>query len=160
MDPFVTAPLNATDACPSPAVAVTVVGALAADCGVTAEEEADATESPISLVATTLNVYEVPLVKPLTTHEEAFAAALHVNPPGKDITVKPVSAAPPLFTGAVNETVAAPAVVTDADTDVGAFGTVAGVTAVDAVDKSEVSEALVAVALNVYAEPFVKPVQV
>jgi hypothetical protein len=37
-------------------VAVTVVGALAADCGVTDEEEADATESPISLVATTLNV--------------------------------------------------------------------------------------------------------
>ena len=141
-------------------MAVTVVGALAADCGVTAEEEEDGTESPISLVATTLNVYGVPLVKPLTTHEEAFAAALHVNPPGEDTTVKPVSAVPPLFAGAVNETVAAPAVVTAADTDVGAPGSVAGVAAIDAVDRSEVSEALVAVALNVYAEPFVKPVQI
>jgi len=49
-----------------------------------------------------------------------------VNPPGEDMTVKPVSAAPPLFAGAVNETVAAPAVVTAADIDVGAFGAVAG----------------------------------
>ena len=141
-------------------MAVTVVGALAADCGVTAEEDDEATESPISLVATTLNVYEVPLVRPVTTQEEAFAAALHVNPPGEEVTVKPVSAVPPLFAGAVNETVAAPAVVTDADTDVGAPGSVAGVAASDAVDKSEVSEALVAVALNVYADPFVNPVQV
>ena len=141
-------------------MAVTVVGALAADCGVTAEEDDEATESPISLVATTVNVYGVPLVRPVTTQEEAFAAALHVNPPGEDTTVKPVSAVPPLFAGAVNETVAAPAVVTAADTDVGAPGSVAGVAAIDAVDKSEVSEALVAVALNVYADPFVNPVQV
>ena len=141
-------------------MAVTVVGALAADCGVTAEEEADGTESPISLVATTVNVYGVPLVRPVTTQEEALAAALHVNPPGEDTTVKPVSAVPPLFAGAVKETVAAPAVLTAADTDVGAPGSVAGVAAIDAVDKSEVSEALVAVALNVYADPFVNPVQV
>ena len=90
----------------------------------------------------------------------AFAAALHVNPPGEEVTVKPVSAVPPLFAGAVNETVAAPAVVTDADTDVGAPGSVAGVAAIEAVDQSEVSEALVAVALNVDADPFVTPVQV
>ena len=37
-------------------MAVTVVGALAADCGVTAEDDVEATESPISLVATTVNV--------------------------------------------------------------------------------------------------------
>ena len=141
-------------------MAVTVVGALAADCGVTDEEDDEATESPISLVATTVNVYGVPLVRPVTTQEEALAAALHVNPPGEDTTVKPVSAVPPLFVGAVNETVAAPAVLTAADTDVGAPGSVAGVAAIDAVDKSEVSEALVAVALNVYADPFVNPVQV
>jgi hypothetical protein len=105
-----------------------------------------------------VNVYAVPLVKPETTHEVAFAAAVHVNPPGDDVTVKPVSAVPPLTNGAVNETVAAPAVVTTADTDVGAFGTVAGITAVDAADAAEVKSPLFAVALNVYGVPFVNPV--
>jgi hypothetical protein len=81
-----------------------------------------------------------------------------VNPPGDEITVKPVSATPPLLGGAVNETVAAPAVVTDADTDVGASGTVAGMTALDAADAGEVKSPLFAVALNVYGVPFVKPV--
>jgi hypothetical protein len=103
-------------------------------------------------------VYAVPLVKPETTHEVAFAAAVHVNPPGEDVTVKPVSAVPPFTRGAVNETVAAPAVVTAADTDVGVFGTVAGTTAVDAADAAEVKSPLFAVALNVYGVPFVKPV--
>jgi hypothetical protein len=154
----VTAPLKATDACPSPAVAVIVDGALAAVCGVTDVVADDATELPISFVATTVNVYTVPFVKPETTHEVAFAAAVHVNPPGDDVTVKPVSAAPPLTRGAVNETVAAPAVVTAADTDVGAFGTVAGTTVVDAADAAEVKTPLFAVALNVYGVPFVKPV--
>jgi hypothetical protein len=72
-----------------------------------------------------------------------------VNPPGDEVTVKPVSATPPLLRGAVNETVAAPAVVTDADTDVGASGTVAGMTALDAADADEVKSPLFAVALNV-----------
>jgi hypothetical protein len=81
-----------------------------------------------------------------------------VNPPGDEVTVKPVSATPPLFRGAVKETVAAPAVVTDADTDVGASGTVAGMTALDAADADEVKSPLFAVALNVYGVPFVKPV--
>ena len=102
-------------------------------------------------------MYEVPLVRPLTTHEEAFAAALHLIPPGEDITVKPVSAAPPLFVGAVNETVAAPAVVTDADTDVGGPGRVAGVTAKEGVDGFDVKTPLLAVATKVYAVPFVRP---
>ena len=81
-----------------------------------------------------------------------------MNPPGDDVTVKPVSVLPPLTSGAVNETVAAPAVVTAADTDVGAFGTVAGITAVDAADGDEVRIPLFAVALNVYGVPFVSPV--
>jgi hypothetical protein len=130
-------------------VAVTVVGAPAADCGVTAEEDDEATEFPISLVATTVNVYGVPLVRPVTTHDKAFAAALHVNPPGEDMTVKPVSAAPPLFAGAVTETGAAPAVVTAADIDVGAFGAVAGITALEGDEDEDVNSPLFAVALNV-----------
>ena len=88
-------------------------------------------------------------MSPETTHEEASAAAVQEKPPGDDVTVNPVIAAPPFTSGAVNETVAAPAVVTAAATEVGVFGTVAGVAADDAVDRSEVNNALVAVALNV-----------
>jgi hypothetical protein len=60
-----------------------------------------------------------------------------------------VIATPPLFSGAVKETVAAPAVETDADTDVGVFGTVAGIAALDAADAEELKSPLFAVALNV-----------
>ena len=41
---------------------------------------------------------------------------------------------------------------------VGAFGIVAGVTALDATDRFEMYTPLVAFALNVYGVPFVKPV--
>ena len=66
--------------------------------------------------------------------------------------------APPLL-GAVQLTVAdfTPAV---AVTDVGAPGTVAGVTALDAADAGLVPRAFVAVTVKVYAVPFVKPVTV
>jgi hypothetical protein len=56
VDPFATAPLNVTDAWPLPAVAVIVDGALAAVCGVTADDADDATELPISFVAIAVNV--------------------------------------------------------------------------------------------------------
>ena len=72
--------------------------------------------------------------------------------------MNPVNAAPPFTNGAVNETVAAPAVVTDAVTDVGAFGTVAGITAVEDVEADDVKRPLLAVALKVYAVPLVNPV--
>jgi hypothetical protein len=98
------------------------------------------------------------LVNPETTQDVALAAAVQVKPPGDEVTVKPVSGRPPLFDGAVKETVAAPAVVTDADTAVGASGTVAGITALDAADADEVKRPLFAVALNVYGVPFVNPV--
>jgi hypothetical protein len=56
--------------------------------------------------------------------------------------------------------VAEPEVLLETLTATGALGSVAGVTANDAVDNSEVNEVLLAVALNVYAVPLVKPVQV
>ena len=64
---------------------------------------------------------------------------------------------PPLFEGVVNEidALASPA---DPTTLVGAFGTVDGVTAEDAVDSTEVPIPFVALTLNVYASPFVSPV--
>lgn len=45
-------------------------------------------------------------------------------------------------------------------TEVGAPGTVAGVTEFDAVDETLVPTAFVAVTVNVYAVPFVRPVTV
>jgi hypothetical protein len=62
-------------------------------------------------------------------------------------------------TGAVNVIVASPLPRT-AETLVGAPGTVAGVTALDADDAELVPTAFVAVTVNVYAVPFVRPVMV
>ena len=68
-------------------------------------------------------------------------------------------AEPPLFTGAlhVKATDALPAVPA---TEVGAPGTVRGVTADDAVETVPVPAVFVALTRNVYAVPFVKPVTV
>jgi hypothetical protein len=71
--------------------------------------------------------------------------------------VYPVIADPPLLAGAVTVTVAEPDAVLDAETDVGAPGTVAGTTLDDAVDADEVNKPLFAVTANVYAVPFVNP---
>jgi hypothetical protein len=46
----------------------------------------------------------------------------------------------------------------DADTRVGESGTVAGTAAADAADRSEVPEMFVAITLNVYEVPLVRPV--
>ena len=53
--------------------------------GVTDGDAAEATEFPAALVATTLNVYEVPLVRLLTVH--VVVAVVQVNPPGVEVTV-------------------------------------------------------------------------
>lgn len=68
-------------------------------------------------------------------------------------------AEPPLLDGAVHDTLAWPSPAVPV-TAVGAPGTVAGVTADDADDAVPVPAALVAVTVNVYAVPFVKPVTV
>ena len=67
--------------------------------------------------------------------------------------------APPLFVGGVNVMVAC-ALLDVADGDVGASGTVAGVTGLDEMDDTPVPAALVAVTVNVYEVPFVSPVMV
>lgn len=46
-----------------------------------------ALELPIAFVATAVNVYATPSVSPETAHEVAFAAAVHVNPPGLEVIV-------------------------------------------------------------------------
>ena len=71
----------------SPAVADTPVGAPGTVDGVTALEGADAGLGPLALLATTVNVYEVPFVNPPTVAVVAPAAAEAVAPPGDAVTV-------------------------------------------------------------------------
>ena len=65
------------------------------------------------------------MVRPVTVNGLALPVA--VRPPGLEVTVYPVMAAPPLETGAVKE-IAASAFPATAETDVGLPGTVDGVT--------------------------------
>src|SRR5512141_387476 len=102
-------------------------GAPGAVAGVTELLGADAMPAPAILLATTVNVYAVPLVKPVTIWlNPVVPALLSVPPAGLEVTVYPVMALPPLLAGAVKVTVACalPAVAVPM---VGALGTVRGV---------------------------------
>ena len=79
-----------TAACPSPARAVTAVGApgaVAALTGTTALEAAEAGPVPTAFVAVTVNVYEVPFVSPVTVAESVEPPTLAVAPPGLAVAV-------------------------------------------------------------------------
>jgi hypothetical protein len=81
---------------------------------------------PTELVAVTVNVYDVPDVKPLTVIvPEPDVDNVPVIPPGEDVAVYVVIVAPPLFDGAVYETVAVVVLVAVAVPIVGANGTFA-----------------------------------
>ena len=69
-----------------------------------------------------------------------------------------VTTEPPLDAGSVNATVADVDPAAATAPMVGAPGTVTGVTGADAADTAEVPPAFVAVAVNVYAVPFDRPV--
>jgi len=116
---------------------------------------------PLALVAVIVNVYAVPLVSPVTDDVVTGGFPVTVRGgcavvPMNGVIVYEEIPLPP-FAGAVHVTVAEalPAV---AVTPVGAAGTVAGVTAAEAVDVAPVPTAFVAVTRNVYAVPFVSPV--
>jgi hypothetical protein len=71
-------------------------------------------------VAATVNVYAVPLVKPLTVTGED--EPVPVMPPGDEVTVYPVMAPPPVLAGAVKVTDTAPLPAAVAVPIVGASG--------------------------------------
>ena len=77
--------VKVTLACALPPVAVPMVGAPGCPSGVTLLDEAEAELVPTKLVAVTVKVYAVPLVKPLTTIGEV--APLPVKLPGLEVTV-------------------------------------------------------------------------
>ena len=112
---------------------------------------------PAEFVAVTVNVYDVPFVRPCTVQLRA-PFVVHVFEPGEDVTMYPVTDAPPLSAGAVQDTTDETFAVDVAETAVGTPGAVAGTAAAEAVEAAEVPEAFVAVTLNVYEAPLVRPV--
>jgi hypothetical protein len=149
LPPFDAGAVKLTVACAFPAAAVPMAGAPGTVVGVTLFEAADADPVPTELVAFTVNVYAVPLVRPVITCDSAVDPALLSTPPaGFEVTVYPVTALPPLEAGALKVTVAwaLPAVAVPI---VGAPGTVAGVTLFEAAEAAPVPAELVAVTVNV-----------
>ena len=147
-----------TDVGPAAATAP-IPGAPGGPRMVNGADGADAAEVPAAFVAVTVNVYGVPAVSPVTVIvPEPAWDTVPVKEPVSEVAVYLVIAEPPLDAGNVNATVADvdPAAVTTPM--VGAPGTVTGVTGADGADAAEVPPAFVAVAVNVYAVPFDRPV--
>ncbi|GAA3406271.1 hypothetical protein GCM10020370_32650 [Paenibacillus hodogayensis] len=116
---------------------------------------------PTLFLATTVNVYAVPFVNPVTVTGLAVVLVPMI-PPGLDVTVYSVIALPPSLAGASKLTVAVPLPAV-AVTFVGALGTLIGATGVtlpDAADAAELPALFLATTVNVYAVPFVNPVTV
>ena len=87
-------------------VAVTPVGATGGPCGTTAVDAADAGPVPAEFVAVTVNMYEVPLVRPETVH--TFVEVVHVFESGIEVTVNELTAKPPVDVGADHDTTDVP----------------------------------------------------
>jgi len=138
--------------------AVTRVGESGTVAGTAAADAVEAVEVPEAFVAVTLNVYEVPLVRPVTVHgfDRPHEKAACATVPTNGVTVKAVIAAP-LAAGAVHDTFDWVDSNEVAETPVGAPGTVDGVAEFDATDTAPVPARFVAVTVNVYALPFVRP---
>ena len=83
--PFETGALKVIVACPFPRVAVPIVGASGTVAGVTELLAPDAVLVPTEFVAVTVNVYELPFVKPVTTIGDA--PPYTTKPPVFDDTV-------------------------------------------------------------------------
>ena len=116
---------DTTDCVLTAPVAETPVGAFGTPTGITDDDAVEPEPVPDALVATTVNVYETPFVRPVTV--QVVVAVAHWNEPGDEVTVYPVIVAPPLLVGAVHDTVAWAAPETPT-TEVGAPGTASGVT--------------------------------
>jgi hypothetical protein len=84
---LLTGAVKLTLACALPAVAVAAVGAPGTVLGVTLFEGSDGALVPMAFVATTVKVYGVPLVNPVTTCVVVvLPALLSVPPAGFEIT--------------------------------------------------------------------------
>ena len=94
--------VNDTMAEPTPLVAVPMVGAPGMTEGMAGGEAAEAGPVPIGLVAVTVNVYAVPLLRPLMVHD-TVPVVVQVWPP-LEVTEYPVMARPPFEAGGFHAT--------------------------------------------------------
>jgi hypothetical protein len=84
--PLFSGAVQLTAACMLPATATTAVGGSGTVIGVTARDGADGKLGPARLVATTVNVYGVPLVRPVTMHVRP-TVVVQGTPPPEDVAV-------------------------------------------------------------------------
>src|SRR5690349_5480198 len=109
LPPSLSGAVQETDADALPAVAVTAVGApgtVAGATGVTLLEGAEDGLEPTAFVATTVNVYVVPLVRPVTVADVTLFATRMLAPAGLEVIVYEVIGLPPVESGASHATVA------------------------------------------------------
>jgi hypothetical protein len=148
-----------------PDFATTPVGG-AGEPTITAGDAADGRLVPATFVAVTLHVYVFAVVTPLTviaTAVDPTCVPVFVTPALLDVhvAVKCVIALPPLFTGATYVTTSEPvAAVVEPDfatTPVGAPGAVGTTNEFDGADAGPVPTPFVAVTVQVYVLPEVKP---
>ena len=108
-----------------PATATTFVGSLGPLAGTIQLEVSDGILSPIAFIATMVKLYAVFVVRPVMLIVPLPAPVkMPVIPAGEDVATYLKMGEPPLFDGAVNETVAVVAPVAVAIPIVGASGTV------------------------------------
>ena len=151
--------VHATSADPLPGCTWTPVGAPGSVRGVIVADGLDGLPAPTALAAETVNVYPVPLASPMTVQLVMNDGAMHVAPPGVALAAYPVSGEPPSLLGADQETVTDPSPGRPV-TFWGCAGTPRTTTDGDGLDGAPVPDALVAVTVNVYVWPFVRPVMV
>ena len=126
--------------------------------GTIAADTSEAAPSPDAFTAATVKLYEVPFVSPTTVQGDT--ALSHTTSPAALRTTYFEIDAPPLLDGAVQDTTdwafAAPV----ADTAIGTPGTVEGTTEAEASEAEPVPDTLVAVTVNEYEVPLVRPITV
>jgi hypothetical protein len=132
---------------PIPGAPGTVTGAAA--IGVTGADTAETAEVPPVFVAVALNVYERPLVRPVTSQDPAAPVTVHV-PAGDAVTAYDAGAPPVSAAATVTLTPPSPAV------NVVMLGA-SGATAVESGDVYEHPLAVVPLTLKMLFAPFVRP---
>ena len=119
----------------------------------------DGSLAPVAAIAVTVNVCGMSFTKPFTM--QLFApVVVQRNPPGLDVTVYPVTRAPPVFVGALHETFACP-FPAFALTPTGTPGTGAdGVAVLEGAEAALVPLDVVAVTVNVCGVSLTNPLTV
>ncbi len=123
-----------------------IVGASGTVAGTIVLLGSEAKLDPSAFVAVTVKVYDTLFVRPVTVIDGLDPVA--VNPPGEEVTVYKVIAEPPFETGALKVIVASP-LPRVAVPIIGAPGTVAGTTELEATETELVPTTFVAVTVKV-----------